>query len=576
MAEPVAQRSARSRHLLDAATSPAGLFVTAIALLSLFPVTSIIRDPDFWWHLRAGQLILAKGGLLGTDPFTYTVASHAWTMHEWLTEVLFAQLQRAGGLGLIVLVLSVVTWIGVLCILARSAMRSPHRLVLGLGLLLAVLAGYPIWGPRAQMLTFFFSAVTLLMVERHLARGGRAVWWLVPLFLLWSNLHSGFIIGLGFIALICVAELAGSGLGMPDGADLRRVRTLGLALLLCTAATMINPNGPGILLYAFQTQTSAAQQALILEWHSPDFHDWVVWPFGLMMLSLAALAAYNRRMRARDAALVLVTVALALQSVRHIALFVAATTPVWIDQASMALHRVRGDARHARAAVARTAPVARTATPAPGADLAARDAPPAAVLERQVRLPSLRFRVLVSALLGVTLLVAYAGARLVPAMRTQPGALVYAQEFPVCAARWLAQAPHPLRIFNQYGEGGYLADQLSSRGDKVFIFGDAALMGDQLLYTYAAVEGVQPSWESIIRNAGTDVVLFDVSTPLADVLAHSSDFVRVYRDPLSVAYVSRDKLAQLQLPAQPHSYPAGDPCAQLASSPPSSVGAQAP
>ena len=92
-------------------------------VLSLLPVTSIIHDPDFWWHLRAGQLILAHGGLLATDPFTYTVASHHWTMHEWLSEVLYAALQSRGGLGLIVLVLSIVTWLGLLCLLLRAVLR---------------------------------------------------------------------------------------------------------------------------------------------------------------------------------------------------------------------------------------------------------------------------------------------------------------------------------------------------------------------------------------------------------------------------------------------------------------------
>jgi hypothetical protein len=529
MAEPVVRAHARSRRWIEELVSPAGLFVSAIMILALFPVTSIIRDPDFWWHLRAGQLIVDHGALLGSDPFTYTVSSHAWTMHEWLSEVFFALGQRAGGLGPIVLVLSVVTWIGLVCVLLRAALRAPNRFVLGLGVLLGVIAGYPIWGPRVQMVTFCFSALTLLLVERHLVRGGRAIWLLVPLFLLWSNLHSGFIIGLGFIAVVIVAELAGGRLGIPDSPSPPRVRSLIPVLVACAAVSMINPNGPGILLYAFQTQTSAAQQALILEWHSPDFHDWVVLPFGIMLVSLLALITVNRRLRARDAALVLVTAALALQSVRHIALFVAATTPVWIDQADLLLKR-----RRARA-----------------------------VQRRPRSMPPLRLRVLTFAALAVTLLATFVAGRLVPVMRTQPGSLVYAQEFPVCATRWLATAHRPLNIFNQYGEGGFLSYQLSSRGDKVFVFGDAALMGDALLYRYAAVEAVQPSWDSIIRGAGTDIGLFDTGTPLANVMAHSTRWAKVYQDPLSVAFVPVDKLSSLNLPPAPAGYPAGDPCSQL-------------
>jgi hypothetical protein len=529
MAEPVVQPRARSRQWLEELVSPGGLFISAIMILALFPVTSIIRDPDFWWHLRAGQLIVDNGALLGTDPFTYTVSSHAWTMHEWLSEVFFAVVQRAGGLGPIVLVLSIVTWIGLVCILLRAAMRAPNRFVLGMGMLLAVIAGYPIWGPRVQMVPFCFSALTLLLVERHLVRGGRAIWLLVPIFLVWSNLHSGFIIGLGFIAVVIVAELAGRRFGLPDNASPARVRLLIPVLAACAVISMVNPNGPGILLYAFQTQTSAAQQALILEWHSPDFHDWVVVPFGIMLVSLVALITANRHLRARDAALVLVTAALALQSVRHIALFVAAATPVWIDQANLLLQRRRGRA----------------------------------VQRRPGSMPPLRLRVLTFAALAITLLSAFVAGRLAPAMRTQQGALVYAQEFPVCATRWLAAAHRPLNIFNQYGEGGFLSYQLSSKGDKVFVFGDAALMGDALLYRYAAVEAVQPSWDSIIRGAGTDIVLFDTGTPLANMMAHSTRWVSVYQDPLSVAFVPVDKLHTLNLPPVPTSYPAGDPCSQL-------------
>ncbi|HEX6539960.1 MAG TPA: hypothetical protein VF155_12355 [Candidatus Dormibacteraeota bacterium] len=517
----------RFRGLLDRATSPAGLFVAAAFVITLLPVTSIVHDPDFWWHLRAGQLILAHGGLLGIDPFTFTVPTHAWTMHEWLTEVLYAALQSAAGLGVIVLLLSLVTWGGIACIGLRAALRQPNRFILGLGLLVTAVAGYPIWGPRVQMVTFCFAALTLLLVERHIVRGGRLVWLLVPLYLLWSNLHSGFIIGLGFIALVVVAETVGRWFSAPDRAPAKRLRTLLLVLAACTAVSLINPNGPAILVYAFFTQGSGAQQALILEWHSPDFQDWVVVPFGLMLLSLLAMVAVNRRLRARDAALLIAGVALSLQSVRHIAIFLAAAAPIWIDQATMVARRLRWQAR-------------------------------------QRPLPSLRFRAVVFAGLIGGLLAGYGAGRLVPAMQVQLSSLTYAQQYPVCAARWLAQAPEPLRIFNQYGEGGYLALALSAKGDKIYIFGDAALMGDALLYKYASITSVQPGWSQAIRSSGAQIVLYDANTPLADVMRASPSWVEVYHDPLSVAFVPADEVGTLRLAPVPASYPPGDPCGRLA------------
>lgn len=505
------------------------MFLSAALVITLLPITSIVHDPDFWWHLRAGQLILAHGGLLTTDPFTFTVAAHTWTMHEWLTEVLYALMLSAAGLGLIVLLMSLVTWLGFVCIGLRAALRAPNRIVLGIGLLVAAVAGYPIWGPRVQMVTFCFSALTLLLVERHIVRGGRLVWSLVPLFLLWSNLHSGFIIGLAFIALVAVAEAAGRWLRFPEPASSRRLRTLLLVLLACTAVSMINPNGPAILVYAFFTQGSGAQQSLILEWHSPSFQDLVVLPFGCMLVSLLAMVAVNRRLRARDAALLLATTALALQSVRHIAIFIAAAAPIWIDQASMIAARAKWDRR-----------------------------------SRPRRPPALGFRLITFTALVGGVLCGYAAGRLVPSMQVRPNTLVYAREYPVCASRWLAAAPHPLRIFNQYGEGGYLADELSAKGDKIYIFGDAALMGDQLLYHYSAITTLQPGWSDAIRSSGADIVLYDTNTPLANAMAASTAWVEVYRDPLSVAFVAADRPGRVQLPQVPATYPAGDTCGELA------------
>jgi hypothetical protein len=527
-----------SQSWIDRLTSPGGLFLSAVLIAAAFPLTSPIRDPDFWWHLRSGQLILQNGGLLHTDPFTYTVSSHAWTMHEWLTEVLFAALYRWSGLAAIVAVLTVISWLGVLFIFLRARLDRPGPFVLGAGIVLAVIAGYPIWGPRAQMITFAFACLTLFLAERHLRRGGRMSLLLLPMFLVWSNLHSGFLIGLGFIAVIVFAEAVAHLLHLEGRAPAQRVRSLALLLAGSLVVCAINLNGPSIILYPFGTLGSAAQQSLILEWHSPDFHDWSVRIFGIMLLSLVGLIVANRRIRLRDAALVLATVVLSLQSVRHIALFVAASTPVWIHQADMLVNRLRSRRR-----------------PRP--------------------LPPVGMRVVSWALLCAAVLAVYVGTRLLPSMRTQEDSLFYAQDFPVCAARWLASDPLPLRIFNQYGEGGYLAYRLSAHGDRVYIFGDAALMGDALLYSYGDVESVTPQWDSIIRSAGTDIVLFDTNAPLSNVMLHASDWVEVYRDPHSIAFAPTDRVAQLHLPPQPAWTAPNDACTELVKTPASQLN-QAP
>jgi hypothetical protein len=92
-------------------------------------------------------------------------------------------------------------------------------------------------------------------------------------------------------------------------------------------------------------------------------------------------------------------------------------------------------------------------------------------------------------------------------------------------------------------------------------------MGDALLYTYGNVESVTPPWDAILRNAGTDIVLFDTNAPLSNVIAHASDWVQVYADPHNVAFAPRDRVAALHLPPQPSYTTPGDTCTALVQTP---------
>jgi hypothetical protein len=476
-------------------TEPTAMVLIAILILGVYAVTRGMGDPDFWWHLRAGQLIIAFHHLVHTDPFTYTVSSHVWTMHEWLIEVCYAAMFAVGGVALIVVVMSLFSWVGVLLIAARARLDNPPKIIAGVGIVLGMIASYPVWGPRPQMIDFTFSCLLLFLVEKHLRYGGRKIWWLVPLFLLWSNLHSGFVIGIAFLLIIGIAELGGWALNWQGGASPRRVADLFGVAVAGLAAAAINPNGPSIILYPFGTLSSPEQQSLIEEWASPSFHDFS-WQIGLelMLFTLAILLVINHRVRPRDAALAAATAVLALQSERNVSFFTAAATPLWINQANLVWQRYIGPR------------FTRKSSPPP------------------VFMATATAALVFAVAIGVSLYGVIKNAA--------PGVdeVAYTNGQPVCAVRWLEASPVPLRIFNSYGKGGYLAYTLYSRGDRVFIFGDAALMGDPMLEKYGDVVDVNPNWDNIITDSGSQIILFDTGTSLANVINISPRWTKLYSD----------------------------------------------
>src|SRR5882757_8097144 len=83
--------------------SPALLFalVSALAGFALAAFSpGLLNDGDTYWHIRAGEWMIAQGAVLRGDIFSYTVAGAPWHTQEWLAEILMALAWRAGWPGI--------------------------------------------------------------------------------------------------------------------------------------------------------------------------------------------------------------------------------------------------------------------------------------------------------------------------------------------------------------------------------------------------------------------------------------------------------------------------------------------
>ncbi|MGH7641157.1 MAG: hypothetical protein ACREOL_09685 [Candidatus Dormibacteria bacterium] len=480
-----------------------------VAMLTARPEVS---DPDYWWHIRNGRTLLATNHLIHVNPYAFMAVGRHWVMQEWLSESWMAAVAAAAGrLGVVVAYELITLGLFALIWLRARELGPAHGLTVGAGLILAGAVAYPILGPRSQMESYLLTAVVLFLVERQLRRGGHVIWWLPPLFLVWTNLHSGFILGLIFLLAIVAVEVVCLWLGQRAAAQRHRVYQLAAATGVSLAMCLLNPNGAAIVAYPFETQFNTAQQTLIQEWHSPDFHSAVLLPLLLFVLSLAVLVVRYRRLSARDAVVLCLSLALTLQSVRNSVFLVAAAMPVWINLAE-----------GARRQLAR----------------------------RWRRPPTLQPRLMILLeLLEMAILVAILTVQ-VDAGGTPPLlSPTYVSQFPVCAARWLQAAPGGLRIFNQYGDGGFLAYTLPK--DKVYIFGDAALMGAPLLERYASIIDLSPEWLRRLDQSPAELVVFERGTAFPDALQRQPLWTLIYRDRRVEAFERASLIPRLALPPNP-------------------------
>ena len=467
-----------------------------VVIAALF--TSAEQDPDFWWHIRIGRWMVDNHRLPATDIFTFTVPNHVWTDHEYLTEILMWLLFNAFGVVGISIAFGAVTYAG-FYLLYRQVRRQPF-VIAGLGLALAAYAGDPIWGPRAQMITFALSCLELYWLQAYLSGRSRALTYFPLVMVLWANLHGGWVIAFAWLGVAIVAEAVAWAWDRDNPAHRAHVRFLVIVSAASAVAILATPHGLSLVLYPFNTVGSVAQERLIQEWFSPDFHQRSLLPFEAMILLTVGGFAL-RRPTIYEFLLAVAAIALALQSVRNVALFVAAVTPVMINSYSRWWIEVA----------------------------AARGWKPVA--------PARPLFAATTALVLVAIAAATAG-KIVGDINPGEQASVTAQNYPVAAADWLASHPDTCtRMFNQYGWGGYLAYRFYPQPNrKVFIFGEAVLMGDQLLNEYADVQFVQADWSGILDRYGVDCVVYNRDLPLTNLLVHDQAWTLVYEDSETVIF----------------------------------------
>lgn len=436
-----------------------------------------VTDPDFWWHLTTGNWIISHHAVPHHDLYTFTVSDRRWITHEWLSEVIIAALYAMGRLPLVSLVLGAVTAAGFLFVYL-STDRRVNFVIRGLTLALGVAAANPIWGPRIQMITFALSALTYWWVRRFCEGNSRALYALPLVILLWVNLHAGFVFAYAIVGIALLVEGLRYLLRRPGALPLMRLRAMTVVLIASVAVAIVNPNGWDIYLYPFQTGGSQEQQRLIVEWFPPNFQMPQIWAFELMIFLIIGAIALARRIELRQFLLLLIGLGLALHSVRNLPFFMLVGVPALADYAQQARERLNW---HWPRRLPRTSPVT--------------------------------FAINTAMILALALLVLVASA---PSLVQRIDGKLVARDFPIKAADFLVRHPAPGHMLNVYGWGGYLIFRLydPAHPQPVFIFGDAALDGDQLLSDYSDLQSLAPDQQKLLDKYQINWVIFHKDDPI--------------------------------------------------------------
>jgi hypothetical protein len=434
-------------------------WVIGAAILSLVLTVQPFRDSDVWWHLAMGHYIIAHG-IPAVEPFSFLHAANPWVGQQWLYEVGLARVVDLGGPGLASLIMGVVASSALLiAVLSIPRHRRPAGPWMAAALLLSALVAAQLVGVRAQVISLFGAAVVLYVVMRWRSGSTRILLVLPPLFLVWANLHAGFIIGLG-IAVVALLTARTAG---------RRSRALlAAAIAAGVLATLANPAGPGLWTYVGTTFTSPTLTGVVTEWQSPDFHDNWLRLFEIETGLLVVAWVLGRRRDLFDLVLAGAIFAACLQAQRNVSLFALVAAPQLATYGAAAWSAQRS--RLGRISLRQAA--------------------------RRWRRPPRWFA---SALVAVV--AAGTAAAIVPQLTASAAASYESSQEPKAAADYVAAHLAGRRIYSIDTWTGYLAGRFPV-GRVVYLYDETAVFGDAALQQYLDIHDLRPDWAQVIGDAG--------------------------------------------------------------------------
>ncbi|MGQ0609271.1 MAG: hypothetical protein ACT4OQ_12550 [Chloroflexota bacterium] len=467
----------RAFTILDSPIPALGLSIAGI--LGAAALVRGLFDPDFFWHLATGRLILDGGRIPTTDPFSFTWFGEPWTPDQWLAQIAIAGIIDALGSAVLLLLFGLLAALGIASI-AEAMRREGARVSATVGMSLLVGAAVlPLVTARPQVASFALLGLLLAVLIRARPASPGLLWLLPPLFLVWANMHGFFIVGLGVGFVYLAATMIGR-----TQMRTRPLTVLGAGIGSLLAA-MLTPQGPAGILYAVSFGDTGDWGARnIAEWQSPNFHDPQFLPF--LALLLIVLIVGIRRSPGWLAVLAVVGMAIGLMAIRTIGVAALLILPAAIASASGRL----GAARVQSADSAR----------------------------RWLELGA-------AGVVAVVIVIAALGRGPVR---------VDERTIPVAGVGMLAEVNPDARVLASYGWGGYAISELHPTGGRVFVDGRMHKYAPDVLADYVAIASAERGWQQLVEHYGVEAMLLRTDAVITKGIAQGAGWCEAYRDDLQV------------------------------------------
>lgn len=299
------------------------LYLTLGILCIFLACLSTNYDYDLFARLIVGERFVEDGILPFKDFLSYT-PTHPWYDHEWGSGVVFYfVLKYFGALGL--LLLQALLMFGTAFFVIKTQKLRKHAYpvsIIFMAIFLVLFFTLNSELIRCQMFSFFFFSLFLYLCEKTKQKGGKLIWFVPLLTVIWNNLHGGIVSGLGLVFMYFAGALI----------EKKNWKQYFGPLALSTPLLVINPYGYKYLSFLFSATTMSRKY--VVEWwpfYAP--HHFVKFlPASLYGIFGAILNFTNKKIDITKTIMLLVTLYLGLAHVKLLSLAVIAVAALCYNE----------------------------------------------------------------------------------------------------------------------------------------------------------------------------------------------------------------------------------------------------
>ncbi|QDT44635.1 hypothetical protein Pan241w_47480 [Gimesia alba] len=215
----------------------------AILLACLFAAT-FISETQTLVHVKTGQYLSSHGFWPpATDVFSYTAADRPWQNNAWLFDLSLAAVY--GVLGAMGLTLFKILLLGItFYVIVHLCQREISTWWGAILAVLALIACFPQLTVTPEIITILGLVLTLRCLQSWQENNStRALWMLVPLFLVWANFDPRVSLGIVLLLLYALGETVAAFMDRSVLNDDTDYKELWLVLGGSLVATLLNPTG---------------------------------------------------------------------------------------------------------------------------------------------------------------------------------------------------------------------------------------------------------------------------------------------------------------------------------------------